>query len=144
VRRALTWGLWVVAIAMIVWFVAGGVAAALAPEEAIRGLPNPVGLSGAAADAVDLLGTVTALLALPALGIAAAALVVRLRRSRGVERLQLKWFAYAAAVAGFGLGVTTVTNEFVADAAFVLGLLGLIAAVVHDTVQPAHVSVWLR
>ena len=52
---------------------------------------------------------------------------MRLRRSRGVERLQLKWFTYAASLVGLGLGITTVTHGFVADAAFVLGLFALAA-----------------
>jgi hypothetical protein len=36
---------------------------------------------------------------LPGVGGAVAALVVRFRRSRGIERQQLKWFTYAAALA---------------------------------------------
>ena len=45
-------------------------------------------------------------LAIPA---AAASLVIRFRRSRGQERQQLKWLAYAAAMLGVGvLGVTLV------------------------------------
>ncbi len=114
------------------WFVATGVglaavAAALGPDETGSGLGNPVATSGTAAEVVDTLGTITDVLALPALALAAAALVVRLRRARGVERLQLKWFTYAASFVGVGLGVTTVTHGFVADAAFVLGLFGLVA-----------------
>jgi hypothetical protein len=114
------------------WFVATGVglatvAAALAPGETVRGLTNPVAPTGTAADVVDVLRIVTDVLALPALVLAAAALVVRLRRSRGVERMQLKWFTYAASLAGVGLGVTTVTHGAVADGAFVLGLFSLAA-----------------
>ena len=83
------------------------VAFALTPGETVRGLTNPIGLRGSGADFVAFLGTVTDIIALPALVLAAAALVVRLRRSRGVERLQLKWFTYAASLAGVGLGLVT-------------------------------------
>jgi hypothetical protein len=114
------------------WFVGTGVAlaslaGALHRGELQNGLTNPAAPGGAAAGVVTVLGTITDALALPALVLAAAALIVRLRRSRGVERLQLKWFTYAAALVGLGLGLTTVTNGFVADTAFVLGLFALAA-----------------
>ena len=115
------------------WFIATGVglatiAAALDAEPIGElGFANPVAPGGRAAELVRGLGTATDVLALPALALAASALVVRLRRSRGVERLQLKWFTYAAAITGLGLGLTTVTRGILADAAFVTGLLALAA-----------------
>jgi hypothetical protein len=114
------------------WFVGSGVALATISEALSRGetaigYTNPVAPGGAAAGVVDAVGTAMDVLALPALGVAAAALVVRLRRSRGVERLQLKWFTYAASLVGVGLGVTTVTHGTLADTAFVVGLFGLIS-----------------
>ena len=94
--------------------------------ETDSGFTNPIA-PGGSAGVVDAVATAMNVLALPALGIAAAALVVRLRRSSGVERLQLKWFTYAASLVGIGLGVTTMTHGTVADVAFVIGLTGLVS-----------------
>ena len=112
------------------WFIGIGVAlatvsGALVPP-VVQGVPNPMRASGSAGDVARFVQDVTDFLALPALVIAASALVVRLRRSRGVERQQLKWFTYAAAVTGAGLGLTAFTHGTVAGAAFVVGLIGLL------------------
>jgi hypothetical protein len=98
---------------------------ALSPEPLADTVPNPLGAGGAFGDVVRLSNAITDVLALPGLGMAVMALVIRLRRSRGAERLQLKWFTYAASVAGIGLSVTVVTRGIVADVAFLLGLLGV-------------------
>ena len=66
---------------------------------------NPFGIQGAGAllDALEIAGL---LLALSAAATGAVSLVLRLRRSHGAERQQLKWFAFAGAVfcAAFAAG----------------------------------------
>jgi hypothetical protein len=58
---------------------------------------NPFGVEGAGA-LLDALGITGVLLALAAIATGAVSLVLRLRRSRGVERQQPKWFAFAGVV----------------------------------------------
>ena len=82
---------------------------ALHPRPPIEPNPsvNPFGIPGAAG-ALDLLLTI----ALPLLAVGAfgslAALVVRFRRSRAIEREQLKWLAYAGGLAILGSAVSGV------------------------------------
>jgi hypothetical protein len=64
----------------------------------VRPARNPVVYLPTAKPLLDVIG-VAGLCLLPAVGGAIAALVVRFRRSRGIERQQLKWFTYAAALA---------------------------------------------
>ena len=72
-----------------------------------------------------LLELFTNLIAPVAVGSAAAAIVVRLRRSRGVERQQLKLFAFAAALAALGLALSIVASGLAAPLAFLAGMLAL-------------------
>jgi hypothetical protein len=68
-----------------------------------EGIENPLGATGALADAVAVAETLGWILLAAAMASAAAAVVVRFRRSRGTERQQLKWFAYVAALTLCGL-----------------------------------------
>jgi hypothetical protein len=115
----------------VAWFMAVAAAAATAGGALVtgevQGHPNPMELSGDAASVVRFITDAADVLALPALMLAAASLVVRFRRARGVERLQLKWFTFAAAVAGLGLGLTTLTSGALMSVAFTVGLFGLVA-----------------
>lgn len=114
----------------VAWFSMAGVAgatvaAAFTPRRISPGFDNPVGPTGRAADLARALEEGTDALALPVMLMAAAALVLRLRRAHGVERQQLKVFTYVAALVGVGLGATIVTRGVIADAAFLLGLAAL-------------------
>jgi hypothetical protein len=66
---------------------------------------NPLGIGGPIGDAMPVLSRAGDVLAGIAFVLAAASLVVRFRRSRGVERQQLKWFAYIGLLAATGLAL---------------------------------------
>jgi hypothetical protein len=73
------------------------------PPDSYLGVEAPVRLNEAAGQIMNTIGSLAWLLVTLAIPAAAASLVIRFRRSRGQERQQLKWLAYAAAMLGFGL-----------------------------------------
>ncbi len=101
-------------------------AKAFVPGRIQPGLENPLAPGGVAGEVFQVLDSVTDALALPAFALAVAGLAVRLWRSRGVERQQLKWFTYSAALVGLGLGTGIfIPGGWAADLAFLVGLLAL-------------------
>jgi signal transduction histidine kinase len=107
----------------LVWLAAGVIVAATVsfalmpgPLEEYPSVENPLGIEGAKGANEALLFA-----AVPTLGFTLlagiASLVVRYRRSQGVERQQLKWFTYAAALAPLGL----VGNTLFPDLAWLIG-----------------------
>ena len=97
-----------------------------------RSIPNPFALHGPLSDLMRIVASATPQV-LPLVLIAPVALVVRFRRSRGVEREQLKWLTYASAIA-FGLYLLAlvsprgITAHF-AQAAAVVGMGSLPVAI---------------
>jgi hypothetical protein len=93
----------------VVWSGIGFLAFAIAgnalwpgPQPPLPGLapvPNPVVYLPQAKPLFELFRNLAGLCSLVGVAGAIAALVVRFRRSRGIERQQLKWFTYAAALA---------------------------------------------
>jgi hypothetical protein len=87
-----------------------GGAGALNPSLAVsddRSVANPIGVSGADPNA-GLASTILNGLLQFLLAAAIVSVVVRFRRSHGVERQQLKWFAYAGALVVLGMLSTLV------------------------------------
>ena len=93
---------------------------------------NPLGLS-ALSGVGSQLSIAVDLLILAALITAILSLVLRFRRSRGEERAQLKWFAYAAGVLGTLIALSIVNSDTVhnqtvdrlLEPLFVLAVCGL-------------------
>ena len=93
---------------------------------------NPFGIEGAAAT-IEVAGSVAlALMGLLAL-LAAASVVIRFRRASGVERQQLKWFAYAAALVAAFLGMSPIFDP--------QGRLGDVLFFVSFALVPAAIGI---
>ena len=96
--------LWVVVVVATVH----AASVALAPGVLIDyPIENPVGIESARA-LRTLAETSIQLLVIPLMSLSVVSLFVRLRRSSGAERQQLKWFAYAAALLATDLVVVNV------------------------------------
>jgi hypothetical protein len=98
---------------------------ALEPGDLVSypGHESPLGVASGAIDALNAVGE--AVLAPLGFVLALAAVVVRFRRSHGVERQQLKWVAYAAAVMAICFALSflagTALPTWASDALFLLG-----------------------
>jgi hypothetical protein len=95
------------------WFAAAAVVVGIlatafspGPIRGLESIDNPLGIEGAPNVVVVLEALIFGL----GLG-AAASMFARLRRARGVERQQLKWFAYAVAVLAGGTILTNVVSN---------------------------------
>jgi hypothetical protein len=98
----------------VAWLVVGWIAGVAVgnftyPLDSYLGAEAPVRLNETAGQIMNTIGSLAWLLATLAIPAAAASLVIRFRRSRGQERQQLKWLAYAAAMLGLGvMGVSLI------------------------------------
>ena len=93
-------------------------------------IENPIGIEGLGrVEDLPIFGLLTGLLFVGLLG-AVASVVVRFRRSRGVERQQMKWFLYAVALMlAFPLEVVGYLPEIVSNVLFGVVLIALPTAI---------------
>ena len=108
--RRWRWAVWLAAVAIV----AQAAGAALAPGELtdapVDGVANPVAVGSA--DALEALGW---MLGLTSVGLATTSLVLRFRRARGEERLQLKWFVSAAVLFALSCLIAAMIFAFEGD-----------------------------
>lgn len=137
------------------WRVAGAIVAAAMVTSALGALApgaigessarfdNPLAVGGTAGDVLDGLRSVAGVLLQLSLVLGAASMVVRYRRSRGDERLQLKWFVLTIACIAAFVAIAAVAAEVapaqgganpVEEACFYLALLGVAALPVASAI----------
>jgi hypothetical protein len=104
---------WAAVVATMLAVVASGLTPG--PTEYLPGVDNPLGLEQAGW-VLDLIAQVAFVVIAAALFAAAGSLLVRWRRAQGVERQQLKWLAYAAAM----LVVVTLLTDFLPHGLYVV------------------------
>jgi hypothetical protein len=115
----------------VAWLTAGALAfsivgAGLRPGKLDLSVPvtNPLAASGVLADVAGVVLLIGNLLAALAFALAAVSLVLRIKRSRGTERAQLKWFALVALLATTSLALAMFDLLFESRWSSVVGALG--------------------
>jgi MFS family permease len=122
--RPVVWAVAVVATVAIF-------ATALGPGrlDAHPSVENPLGLAEPFGEIARVVKVVTDVAAIPVFLVSLASVVVRLRRSRGRERLQVKWVAYAAVLTTANFATSFLVGllpggQTAADIFFLIGVAG--------------------
>ena len=101
---------WVGLAALMLSIVAAAFGSNSLDVESPRPMPNPLAATGSVGAAVSGAGILGGVLAAVCFGLGACSIVLRLRRSRGRRRQQVKWFAYVGGLAVVGLGLALVDS----------------------------------
>jgi len=93
---------------------------------------NPLGLGEPLGRIAVVANDVTDVAAVPVFLVSLASMVARLRRSRGTERQQIKWVAYAATLTATSFAVSFLASPLtdervIEDIFFLLGVAGFVA-----------------
>ena len=107
---------------------AGGVAGLALKAGPLADFPHVSNPYGVDSPVVGIVWVVGSIVAAGSMGASAASLIVRLRRSRGEQRQQIKWLAYAGAVLVVAIGVGALTIPWSVPASILImsvAMLGL-------------------
>jgi hypothetical protein len=106
--RRWRWVTWLTVAFILVGAVSGAFSSG--PVEGLGPIRNPLGIEGFSNFYNSILLNMVALVLVVA---AASSVFMRLRRAKGVERQQIKWFAYATAAAVMGLVLAEVIPDVI-------------------------------
>jgi hypothetical protein len=100
---------------IVAWVIAfaGGVLLLLGTfrSDTVGPIKSPLGVEGAASEMIVAITDVGVYVVFAAVILCSLSLVFRYRRAAGIERQQIKWFAYAAALFGVEIAVSLVIND---------------------------------
>ncbi len=120
----------------VAWLAAGATAISVVgsvlrpsvPDGDYPMVTNPIVIEGSAENVLGLMSTAGFVLATVALLLSAGSMIVRFRRSRGMERQQIKWIVYAggAMISAFIAGEVVPGPELFGDLMWAAGFIALI------------------
>lgn len=117
-----------VVAALLMAMAAGAVAGATAPGPlgGIDGLDNPILLPPPIAGWVQTIGALSSFIAVAGFALGSCSLLLRFRRSTGIERQQLKWFLFVAVITAACLaGSIVLATGPLSDTMWILGLVSM-------------------
>jgi hypothetical protein len=105
------------------------------------GVQNPLAPGGLLGDELVVVQNVLSLALLLLLGLALASLVVRYRRAKGIEREQLKWFAFVGAIAITALAIAGLFKGSTGDVLATIDWFGWLIGIGGLVLMPVAIGI---
>jgi hypothetical protein len=120
---------WRAVVVVAIFGIAGGaIGPAIAPGPMGPGAPdNPFAAPEPVLSWLEAVSAASNLLAPPVFLLALASVLIRFRRSTGIERQQIKWFLFVASIATVAVLASNLATGPISDAAWIVGLVTIAA-----------------